>query len=177
MYGNVILEGPDGGGKTSLLPEFINKGMTQHPRASHSTDGPVPNLDDWVVEHSGSKIGYVYDRHPLVSEPIYGPICRGKVPGRFNDPRWVEDETRRLAADHVLILCLPPRHVARDNAGEAGQMRGVLGNYDIIYERYLSVWWPGVIIRYDYTRRWNHRDLMAHVDQVIETDAFKRVTY
>lgn len=177
MYGNVILEGPDGGGKTTLIRHFLQKGMRQHPRASHSTGGPVPALDTWVTNHSNPGTGWVFDRHPLISEPIYGPICRGKVPGQFNDPRWVEEETRRCAADNVLVLCLPPQAIARENAGKDGQMVGVLDHYDEIYNAYLRLWWPGVIIRYDYTRRWNVSDLMAHIDQVIDEMAFKQVTY
>lgn len=177
MYGNVILEGPDGGGKTTLIRHFLQKGMRQHPRASHSTGGPVPALDTWVTNHSNPGTGWVFDRHPLISEPIYGPICRGKVPGQFNDLRWVEEETRRCAADNVLVLCLPPQAIARENAGKDGQMVGVLDHYDEIYNAYLRLWWPGVIIRYDYTRRWNVSDLMAHIDQVIDEMAFKQVTY
>lgn len=177
MYGNVILEGPDGGGKTSLLRHFIHRGMRPHPRASHSTGGPVPALDWWVTNHSNPGTGWVFDRHPLVSEPIYGPICRNGVPGKFNDPRWVEDETRRIASDAVLILCMPPYNVAHANASQARQMAGVLNRYADIYAAYQQFWWPGVMIRYDYTHRWNVHDLMAHIDQVIDERAFKQVTY
>lgn len=73
---NIIIEGPDGGGK-STLAAFIAKALEWKIIASI---GPTKSVEEFRQRTAGilrhDKI--VFDRHPLVSECIYGSI-RGSV--------------------------------------------------------------------------------------------------
>lgn len=186
---HIIVEGCDGTGKTNMVnriakwrrpkvlltdtppPTFPH--FSVHERASTSIGGPVPDLVDWVrkdVATMADQPPSVYDRHPLISEPIYGPICRNAVPGSFNDGVWMAT-TRSLVAHYCAVIwCVPPwRDVARNIAASAdNQMSGVTINARRIYDAYdrASRVWPGVSIRWDYTRP-NAYDINAYLTQLI----------
>lgn len=156
MLRHIVVEGPDGAGKTTLIDKIVKGfGYVQHPRASRSVEGPVADLDQWVVNDLnglGKFPPSIFDRHPLISEPIYGPICRGKVPGNFNQTWWVNTMRARLACHALVILCLPPFDIVKDQATKAAQMPGVLDNLPRIYDAYQRMTWVGVQMRYDRTR-------------------------
>lgn len=163
---HVIVEGMDGTGKTNLVNYLLQAFpmLTPHPRASTSTGGPVPELDWWVINDTTTThraAPSVYDRHPIISEPIYGPVCRGKVPGRFNDARWVADMKRRLALASVMILCAPPWDTVKANLEneDIDHMEGVRKHAHSLYMAYAWVDWPGIQIRYDYSR--HSKDMIA----------------
>ena len=75
----VILEGPDGGGKTKLANHFIRAGYAYHH------EGPPPKRRSWdALAHYGGLLerarrarhDTVFDRFHL-GETIYGPLTRG----------------------------------------------------------------------------------------------------
>ena len=164
MRKHVIVEGPDGAGKSSLI-KIITRDIStlpMHPRdrASDSISGPVASLDHWVVDdlvNMSSRRPSVYDRHPLISEPIYGPITRGKVPGLFNKRRWVDLGLGYLAAYTVIVICLPPLATVRRNVATSAQMAGVVEHINEIWGEYVELdhefrTTPGMrIVRWDYT--------------------------
>ncbi|KKK93931.1 hypothetical protein LCGC14_2687940, partial [marine sediment metagenome] len=76
----IILEGPDGGGKTELADHFIKAGYAYHH------EGPPPRRRGWdALAHYGgllerarrSRRDVVFDRFHL-GETIYGPLTRGE---------------------------------------------------------------------------------------------------
>jgi hypothetical protein len=156
----IILEGPDGGGKTTLLKQLTSAtGLPAHERASHSTKGPRTDLYEWTTQDMLSwheQPLAIYDRHPLTSEHIYGPTVRGDVrPGFEMSNRELAYMRRHLRRNALVIICLPPLETVRENvAGEIGQMDGVLENIDHIYECYRMMLhiWPldSHIARYNY---------------------------
>lgn len=163
---HIIVEGCDGTGKTTLINELLEykqHGQTEpyftmHERASRSQEGPVDALDTWVEKDLAGIDTHppsVYDRHPLISEPIYGPVCRGMLPGKFNDGLWQVTARSRLARYSLVIWCVPPWNTVRNNlvASAHNQMAGVIINARRIYDMYslASKTWPGVSMRYDYT--------------------------
>lgn len=153
---HVIIEGPDGAGKTTLLGTVQSHGFAPHPRASHSVKGPQTNLANWVMDDLctlAEQPPQVYDRHPVISEPIYGPICRGTVPDMFGKPDWLGTMRGWLSNHAVLVLCIPPLPHVRRNVGRADQMRGVVEHIEEIWWAYNDVVnaWPGKVVFYDYT--------------------------
>lgn len=157
-----VFEGPDGGGKSSAIRR-VNHEFPQirhMPRASDSVTGPVAHLDDWVDEsvsllHGADWSGDgLFDRHPLISELIYGPQTRQCLPGRFNDQTWLRMRLRELANRSVVVWCMPPVDVAEAAAARADQMAGVSLRYAGIYAAYVALRaaWPGVRqYTHDYT--------------------------
>lgn len=160
----IIVEGPDGAGKTTLISRLtsgILYDVSIGPRASHSTNGPVDDLSRWVDTnllswgHSELKI---YDRYPLISEPIYGSIIRGEVDSHFTD-KWLRHRLNTFRSMTFVIWCIPPLKVVRANVTVSDhetptQMDGVAMNIDAIWSLYAmhAQMWIGPAMIYDYTK-------------------------
>jgi GTPase SAR1 family protein len=174
---NVIIEGCDGAGKTTLINTLVQDyGFERHARASHSTTGPVASLRDWVdrdldwMEEDDFDAPFIYDRHPLISEYIYAPI-RWTNPGLadgFIDINWRTNSSQRLARLSILVICSPPyEEVERvlQRQGRDAHLPGVFENRFTIWTSYNTVMWPGTVIRYDRTRN-TPKDLMKTLENL-----------
>jgi len=172
---HLIIEGCDGSGKTTLHGQLMQTGQfIPHARASDSLTGPVPALDRWVeidldqLDDLFYPLPFMYDRHPLVSEIIYADL-RWKNPGltgKFTDTNWLVETRRQMARQSVLIICQPPYAIvdqAIQTAGRDAHMPGVMENRHTIYKRYQEFVWPGLVIRYDWTRD-NFEDLFKTIE-------------
>lgn len=158
----ILLEGPDGSGKTTLLKELLNEhGDTLEQRPRFSTpEGPLSNLYVRVYndlqDMRRSPVCGVYDRHPLVSEYVYGQA----MPDREVNPDFLwpsaAEMLRDFASRTLLVMCLPPlAEVHKNLEDERVQMDGVRENVFRMYQAYqvLSLWWPNQrsLVTYDYT--------------------------
>jgi len=170
----IILEGPDGAGKTSLMSTLLDRfpNIEEHARASTSKGGPVDNIFDWahndVMSWEQQRLSF-YDRHPMISEPIYGPIVRDYVDPRFASFEG-EDLGLRMLFDSLIIICLPSLEevVANVTGNEQDQMSGVADNIGQIYAKYQllltalrgrrNVFW------YDYNRPLDLTQLMYVIE-------------
>lgn len=155
---SIIVEGMDGSGKDTLIrdliPTFVDH--TPHERASTSLGGPVPNLAEWVARDASKMANHawIYNRHPLVSEPIYGPIRPDRpTEETFTNPAWLSAYRRIVARESVLVICQPPFHIVKatlDHQGAEAHMPGVYDNALTLYTKYSTLVWPGRTIRYNY---------------------------
>jgi hypothetical protein len=164
VISHFIIEGPDGSGKDTLIRELLTlmPDHTLHERASTSIGGPVANLAEWVSADIGTidQPPSIYNRHPLVSERIYAKYRRppGYASLEFGHRGWVSAMQRRMSARSVMVLCLPPRDTVLDTVKRQGitaHMPGVYEHIGEIYDDYAEFtkpYWPGPIVRYDYTR-------------------------
>lgn len=154
----VIVEGPDGSGKTTLIQKSERNLMARHCDSS----GPFKELAKWVEQDLDNPPppNAIYDRYPLISEPIYGPIIRGTLPEGFNSGPWLKYCWRHLLAQTpLIIICLPPLETVITNVlGPDEQMSGVTSNITTIYWLYwayahqMRAQAPGIFSVYDYTR-------------------------
>lgn len=140
---HIVVEGADGSGKSNLVRDLVAAlGLPIHPRSTPSVGGPPANLDQWVErEFRRPKVQGIYDRHALVSEPIYGPIIRGAMPGMFNDKTWLETCRGRLAHQSVFVFCIPPYMNVADNVLDGDLSHHMAGvaepdNLYAIYQAY-----------------------------------------
>jgi GTPase SAR1 family protein len=150
---HVVIEGMDGSGKTTLVNRLTKEWRMQvHPRSTPSVGGPPVDLDDWADMSFGFEPG-IFDRHCLISEPIYGPVCRFGMVGRFNDGRWLAQSRVRLAGISLVIFCEPAWSTVCRNIQDQDQMAGVKENALELYTRYTRARkaWTGPAVRYDYT--------------------------
>lgn len=156
---SIIVEGMDGSGKSSLVSRLsTDLGIPIHERASASLTGPVANVYDWAIRDNDSwhtQPFSIYDRHPLISELIYGPVVRQHV-----DPRFYSAECRammqRFWARHLVILCNPPiETLGRTFANSIDhQWELVTPHFMKLARLYqvLSVQYPGSMVEWDYTQ-------------------------
>lgn len=141
-----IVEGPDGAGKTTLIRRLQQEIKFEvRPRACTSDNGiDVATLKDWVMQDLSRPIhdkGF-YDRHPLISEPIYGPIIRGRMADGFNDWEWMSKTLNIFNhREPIIVFCLPPKQLVLDNVKDTHEattehLEGVLLHTEAIYEMY-----------------------------------------
>lgn len=176
---HVIVEGPDGSGKDTLIADLMaHDRFTMHPRASTSLGGPVDDLAQWVDASYAGIRGSVYpslfNRHPVISEPIYGRFRPNKpTHPMFCNVAWLFRQQRRLASLPVLVVwCMPGVDTVRTNVLSAphDHMPGVASNIDKIYRAYQQYYerWPGPMLIHNYTRGATARgNLIAAINRMV----------
>ncbi len=114
----IVVEGPDGAGKTTfieLLKEYTH--LEVAPRVVTKDAEAMVNLQTWVAENV--RAGWqelIFDRHRLISEPIYGPTLRDKLEPGFNDLSWFYAMLEAFyACKPIVVYCLPPLSVVWEN--------------------------------------------------------------
>ena len=141
----IIVEGMDGTGKTTLVQQLAYRWEVK-PRKYVGSLGPS---DDYrlvlvnrtiseiteleIASAEGRPIKRLYDRFPLISEAVYGPILRGRncFGGLYYPLR-----RRLLALKTVIIYCRPNRDVIQANVQQAPQMPGVLEHFGELLDAY-----------------------------------------
>jgi hypothetical protein len=116
----IVVEGMDNSGKTTLgetLSERFNYPLVHSP-------GYCPEMLPWAKDSLLSKKLKIYDRHPCISERVYGAVLRGK--DEFKS-LWGE-QIKRLFIDKkpLIIYCKPPNSVIVRDLSK--QMEGVEEN-------------------------------------------------
>lgn len=169
----IVVEGPDGSGKSTLVDMLLDEfpKLQRAPRASESATGPVADLARWVDEDLTRDVaGLVYDRHPLVSEPIYGSVVRHNLRPGFDSPhqlqaRWV----RWLRRDPLLVVCLPDVETVQANVAQSDvQMPNVRETTAMVHGLYVNALatFPGRKERWDYTTLWS-RAQFKHICDIV----------
>lgn len=155
----VIIEGPDGSGKTTLA-NYLRKNVEAYAWLLRS-NGPPTNVIDmlrtvrWITRDAPPHLNVICDRFPIISEIVYGPILRD---------RCLHDYTPKLIAQYfltapyptIIIHCRPPLQELELSVHSQVQMTGVKNNLSRIAETYdvlmQDLHREGVqIYRYDYT--------------------------
>lgn len=152
----LIVEGPDGAGKTTLV-ERLSKELDMYvmPRVVSKNAEAMVDLVQWVHDDvtSGLKRA-IYDRHRLISEPIYGPVLRGNIEPGFDNMRWLRDYQRKFRElEPFVIFCLPPLETVLKNVESDEDNQVVHKAISIIYWLYHNVAasWPTPSVVWDYT--------------------------
>lgn len=158
----IIFEGPDCGGKTSLMQEFRHQ-MGDTTELHH---GPYPRLTaaqlpryyvDGMMPLLRQYENMLMDRCWL-SESIYGQVFRG---GQDRVGAVARRHLERIAMRHaaVVILCMPPwekvkeQWLARKGADSAAEYLDKIEQLEQVYNLYkdLHLHTDLPIVRYDYT--------------------------
>ena len=170
----IVVEGPDGAGKTTLIKEIQEvTGLEVAPRVVSKDAEAMVDLVKWTEDNVARGFqNLIFDRHRLISEPIYGPILREAPQPGFDDLHWF---THQLFAFYLLrpvvIYCLPPFERVWDNVRndptnrvvqDKATIRQIYGAYfnkavtDHVLER-MNIW------VYDYTdQTMDIRPLLFH---------------
>lgn len=138
----IIVEGPDGAGKTTLISQLIAEfELPVAPRVVSKQTNDLTDLQQWVDRNLSEGFQYtLFDRHRLISEFCYGPTLRPKQRPGFTDYLWVWKSLRRLYEDvqPVIIYCLPELATIKRNLENDPDNEVVRDHIEQIYAAYLE---------------------------------------
>ena len=137
----IIAEGPDGGGKTSLVKVIADEMGFEARRSPHLEHKKQPGKEhvEWWHEQlearQSDRLNVVYDRCFMLSEPIYSlamqrtPLVQ---PGEYSQMLDMFFENKPL-----IIFCLPPWHTIKEYVAKTKeeQLTG------LSEKRLLQVYW------------------------------------
>jgi hypothetical protein len=157
----IIVEGPDGAGKTHLaqrICERFDLKYMRYDRLSSVTGPDGPAIVEWWDDQLAADSDGVYDRCFYISEPIY----QLATPGRkllIDGHKMLEGISRLINFQPLTIFCLPPWEAAIANVGQKERLEGVddhaLEKIHWAYWTSLAHWGEmmfGNVIRWDYTQ-------------------------
>lgn len=180
----LIVEGMDGTGKSTLVKKLHeNTGLPVHTRAvADQTGDPVDDLFQWAFDDVTTWDAQplsIYDRHPLVSEYIYGPTIRGRVAKGFRS-RDAALLSAKMRKDAFVVFCVTDAKTIHENLKRIPQMDGVKDHTEQLYVEYTKfiAQYSGRFAVYDYTgesARWDYMTVLAKVqDYITERTAIQR---
>lgn len=123
----IIVEGMDNTGKTTLI-ETLAKHFNLPTVKSYRpfTREDIYALHSWI---SAAPQTVITDRHPSISDLVYGPTIRGSTPSSLK-------VAKSCRMNNYLIFCRPSTGNVFGTLGDRDQMGGVRENQEHLLEAY-----------------------------------------
>lgn len=147
----IIVEGPDGAGKTTLVAELEERLLIdREPRAVSSDAKALRPLGDYITEELAKGFGpRLYDRFALISSPMYASLPNSTFTGPMLDRIWLTEQMRKFyLVDPAIIICLPPYEVVKANVDKDEASEVMWNHLYHIYYGY-HTWYCGELARYN----------------------------
>ena len=152
----LIVEGPDGAGKTTLIAQLeADWGLTREPRAVSKDAKSLVPIDDYIETELEKGFGFrLYDRFALISSPQYMALPNRTFAGRMTDVDWLSQMHHKFKKiDPVVILCLPPlQTVLRNTQVDTHDGLDMTQHIETVYLHYLN--W--------FAERWYNSSMMIY---------------
>ena len=139
----IIVEGPDGSGKSTLIKQLREKPPVLPLWAISNlarcrSESQADSFARAAVELQRSSSVFISDRFPHLSEYVYGPMIRGTtwLDGTTPSLDWLKEFVEGFLEKPLIIYCRPPFHGIRDNALKEKQMDGVHESLASLTARY-----------------------------------------
>lgn len=138
----IILEGPDGGGKTELAARVAtHTGFPIAPRVVSADMEAMVDLAKWTEDNLAKGFQRtIFDRHRLISEPIYGPATKSRQDPNFYDLGWMAEMMWQFyALKPIIVYCLPDLGTVRANVMDPrSRNQAVAGRITAVYASYVN---------------------------------------
>lgn len=139
----IIVEGPDGAGKTALVQHLAKKyDIPIAERVVAKDTHPVAGVDlkHWTETNLKAGLQWkIFDRHRLISEPIYSACMNRKTHEGFDDIGWLTGRMIDFTRIHPFIVyCLPPYSTVESNLQDDEDNTAIWGYAESIYNLYLA---------------------------------------
>lgn len=182
----IIVEGPDGSGKTTLakkLSDLYGLEYSRPPEAVlSSTKGPggIALVDWWNNELASDGLSKkVYDRCFFISDPIYQQ-AQASRDLLIDGPQLVRGIMKLWNVEPIIIFCLPPWEVQIANVRQKdrGRLEGVGDNALLkisnAYWAYYAMWSNGL---FENIRLYNYTDenSWGYLEKYLETFGLEAV--
>jgi adenylate kinase family enzyme len=147
----VIVEGPDGSGKTTLVRKIRERGDGPQfwcmSAAGRYRSAEAANRFCLWLRARPPEVRLLFDRFPLISERVYGPVVRKAlwennltVPFATDDyDRSLGQRLLQLDLDPIIIYARVPYDDLARTVRLERQMTGVIGNLEALYREYETV--------------------------------------
>lgn len=138
----IIVEGPDGAGKTTLVSHLSHHfEIPVNERVVDKDTKPlIPDMKHWVELNLKQGLQWkIYDRHRLISEPIYQTCMGRQAQDGFNDIAWMT--SRMLDFTRIrpfIVYCLPPIEVVQNTLENDSSNKAVVDFTHLIYPAYVA---------------------------------------
>lgn len=157
----IIVEGPDGAGKTTLinrLSEYLKLPIS--PRVVSKQAEAMVDMKQWVDNNlAAGKQNMLFDRHRLISDPIYSTVLRRHNSPGFEDIHWMMPRVNALyRMKPAIVYCLPPLEVVMANVKDDPDNVVVAATIEQVYGAYVAkaamdlALAPGSVWIWDFTR-------------------------
>lgn len=151
----IIIEGVDGSGKSTLVQTLAERlELPVAPRVVSKDMTPMVDLRKWTDENLAAGFQeMIFDRHRLISEPIYGPVMHRHPDAGFWDLPWLSTAMAMLRVLRpVTIYCIPPFNVVWENLEHDPENREARAQALHLYHAYMAAACnnPHAMV-YDYT--------------------------
>ena len=170
----IVLEGPDGAGKTTLANYLFDKlNLDINPKVVNHQAGHDNSLKE-VIESTLDKNFQmrIWDRFALISGPIYADLLQDKYQmNLYADKTWHELQWRKMTfiVRPIVIMCLPPVTTVISNIRDDPENEVVLPHITEIWIRYQKVFFSmPEAIHYDYRQKFAKERVLGKVyDELI----------
>jgi len=138
----IIVEGPDGGGKSTLVSRIeTDWNLTREPKAVTSDAQSLFPIGKYIEDEMYKGFGMrLYDRFALISSPLYMMFENRTFVEPLTDHTWLMIQYHVLKRiDPVIIYCLPPLEVVKENLSKEDNSGGkALEHIEQIYYNYVA---------------------------------------
>lgn len=158
----IIVEGPDGAGKSTLIKKLSEwTRMPIAPKVVDNNTNPMTDLRTWVdaqLEEDKTRWDVLFDRHRLISEPIYSLAIGGDREEKFWELDWLKEAMNKFYDRQPFVIwCMTDYHTIAVNC-EDDSNQFIRPFLPKIYRGYIAEMarWSAMIgspfqLTYDYT--------------------------
>jgi len=185
----IIVEGMDNSGKSTLIANIANRFGLEIVKRSGP---PSASVTVAVTEREAEQAFIletlsflvlnpqaIYDRFPIISEGIYGPLLRNRNVFEREGTTWENWLDRLIQCHPLIVYCRPPEQKILCFSPNREQMQGVTDNARQLINRYDQLMDKlelrgAMLIRHDFTSLVNWVPVETAVSQYLTVSGGRR---